>query len=107
MREQERPGRAGSVRTSGEGTSAITCERSCSSRTTMLRMDLVVLTITSLVELRAHHDEGHLAAVIGVAPGMPASDLYHHVAGLERALPVVGDQHALAREQNAVVQRLG
>src|SRR4029450_14081415 len=56
----------------------------------------VHLTEPSLVELCAHHHEGHLAAVIGVAPGVPASDLHHHVAGLERALPVVGDQHALA-----------
>src|SRR5262245_41451297 len=106
MRAQEKPGRAGSVRTSGEGPSAITCERSCSSRTTMRRMDFVALTEASLVELRAHHDEGHLAAVIGVAPGVPASDLHHHVAGLERALPVVGDQHALARKQNPVVEGL-
>src|SRR4029077_3805974 len=100
MRAQEKPGRAGSVRTSGEGRGAVACERSCSSRTTMRRTDFVALTVSSLVEFRAHHDEGHLAAVIGVAPSVPASDLHPHVGGLERALPVVGDQHALARKQN-------
>src|ERR1700748_3330234 len=107
MRAQEKPGRTGSLRISGDGPSAITRERSFSSSTTRRRTDFVSLTVTSLVECRAHHDEGHLTVVIGVAPRVPTSDLHHHVAGLERALAVVRDQDALAREQNAVVERLG
>src|SRR5262245_27860342 len=107
MRAQEKPARAGSVRISGDGPSAITRERSFSSTTTRRRTGFVSLTAASLVECCTHHDESHLAVVIGVAPGVPAPDLHHHVARLERALAVVRDQDALAREQNAVVERLG
>src|ERR1700710_735872 len=92
IRAQENPGRAGSVRTSGEGPSATTFECSPSSATRMRRTGFVSLMAASLIELCAHHDEGHLASLIGVGPGVPASDLHHDVAGLEHALAVVGDE---------------
>src|SRR5690348_16016877 len=100
MRADAKPGRARSVRTSGAGPSAMQRDFSFSSLTTMRRTGLAFsLIIASLVEFSAHHHERHLTRV-GIAPGMPAADLHHDVARLQHAPPVVGDEDALAREQD-------
>ena len=103
-----KPGRAGSVRTSGDGPSVIATD-----------LPFVVVdrddpadgfrmfghALTSL-KLRAHHHERHVAASRGIGPAMPVAELHDDVARLHHELAAVEHEHALAREQNAVVDRL-
>src|SRR4029434_7481379 len=115
MRVAANPGRAGSVRTSGDGPSAITFDFSPSSLTTILRTGAGALLITvhrsllcsPFTEFGAHHDECHLAALVGISPCVPAADLHDHVTWLERALAIVRHQDTRPGSQNAVVERLG
>src|SRR5882672_9339840 len=67
------------------------CRRSCES--------------VSFFELPAHHDECHQAAALRIGPAVPVAELNYDVARFHHALAVVQKQHALALEQNAVIDR--
>jgi len=45
--------------------------------------------------------------LVGITPGMPASDLNDDGANPSARLSVVRDQHALAGQNDSVVERLG
>src|SRR3954471_20648426 len=103
IRIEAKPGRAGSVRTSGVGPSWIAADLPLSSSTvTILRTALGA----SLRKLRSHHHERHEAATAGIGPAMPVAELHDDVAWAHHELAGVEHEHALAREQNAIVDRL-
>src|SRR6185503_9764593 len=104
MRVDEKPGRAGSVRTSGDGPSAIAVEAPSALSTVTMRRTGFGLSIL-FPEARAHHHECHSARRGAVGPAVPVAELHHHVAGIHDALAVVELQDALAFEQDAVVER--
>src|ERR1700704_387021 len=81
IRAEANPGRAGSEWTSAGTASDSMCECSPWSTMTIRLTDLASMVFTSVVEIRTHHDEGHLAALVRIGPGVPASDLHHDVAG--------------------------
>src|SRR5882724_10567775 len=86
MRVEAKPGRAGSVHTSGDGPSATATDLPlASSMVTMRRTGLGV----SVIEFCAHHHKGHEAARARVGPAVPIAELHHHVAGLHHDFAAV------------------
>src|SRR3954469_16427472 len=104
IRIEAKPGRAGSVRTSGVGPSWIATDLPLSSSiVTILRTEFGA----SLLKLRSHHHERHEAADAGIGPAVPVAELHDDVAWLHHQLAAVEHEHTLAREQNAIVDGLG
>src|SRR5215831_12739713 len=109
MRTDENPGRAGSPRTSGEGPSAMASDfPSSSSMVTMRRTGLSPLSMTVprpsvLCRRLPHHDEGHEAAAVDVAPSVPIAELHNHVPGFHHHVAMVKGERALSRQQNSVI----
>ena len=95
-----KPGRAGSVRTSGDGPSAIHFDWAWmpGPSSTVMRRRTGLIFI-----LRAHHHKSHAAAYTRIAPAVPIAQLHHHIAGLHHMLTVIKDQHTLAFEHDAVI----
>src|SRR5260370_6464652 len=99
IRIAAKPGRAGSVRTSGVSPSWIATDfPPASSIVTILRTEFGA----SLLTLRSHHYEGHEAATAGIGPAVPVAELHDYVAGIHHELAAVEHEHALAREQDAI-----
>jgi hypothetical protein len=95
IRIEVKPGRAGSVRTSGVGPSWIATDLPLSSSiVTILRTEFGA----SVLKLRSHHHKRHEAATTGIGPAMPVAELHDDVARVHHELAAVEHEHALARE---------
>ena len=111
MRAEENPGRAGSLRTSGDGPSIIATDfPSLSSMVTTRRTDFTLHSFSiqdfwRIFERSAHHDERHQAAAIDIGPAVPIAELYHHIASLYHDIAAIEQQRPLAFEDNPVIER--
>src|SRR3954453_6872035 len=98
IRIEAKPGRAGSVRTSGVGPSWIATDLPlASSIVTIRRTEFGA----SVLKLPPHHPKPHEAATTGIGPAMPVAELHDDIAWVHFELAAVEHEHALAREQNA------
>src|SRR5262245_617736 len=104
MRVEAKPGRAGSVRTSGAGPSATARDLPLASSTVMMRRTGFGV---SVIEFCAHYHEGHEAAGARVGPAVPVAELHHHVARLHHDLAAVEHERAFARQHDSIVHGLG
>ena len=109
MRADEKPGRAGSLRRSEQGPSAIaidfpssssivTRRRAASRRSRRLNHRL-------LLEHGAHHDECHKAAAADIGPPVPIAELHDDVTRPYHDVAAVEQQRSLTFEQDAVINR--
>src|SRR6266852_2497442 len=107
IRVDANPGRAGSVRTSGDGPSWIAVDRPFSPSIVTRRRTGLTSRAASVIERGAHHDERHEAADPRVGPAVPVAELHDDIARPHGVFAVVEAEHPLAFEDDAIVHRLG